>query len=70
MSYRVTYLHSHSMLERELRFPKHIVLVDEEFKDLFCENELVPFKYNNIVYYKAPIMSFVNHGGVFKNLMK
>lgn len=66
MSYGKDYLHSHSGLERELRFPKHIVLVDEKYGHLF--KKFVPFKHGDIMYYKVPIMDFVKNGGVFKNL--
>lgn len=72
MSQGITYLHSHSWLERELRFPKHIVLVDAEYKEIF-ENSLIPiepFKHGGVIYYKVPILSFVYKGGVFKNLIK
>ena len=62
------FLHSHSGLERELKIPKHTVLVDEEFGDRFIEKK--PFKYNGVDYIKVPILSFVKEGGVFKNLMK
>lgn len=70
MSNKVTYLHSHSGLERELKFPKHTVLVDEEYKGLFIEGTIEPFKYNGVNYYKVPILSFVNKGGIFKNFMQ
>lgn len=66
MSYGKDYLHSHSGLERELRFPKHIVLVDEKYGHLFKKS--VPFKHGDIMYCKVPIMDFVKNGGVFKNL--
>lgn len=63
-------LHSHSGLERELKFKKHIVLVDEKFKVLFLEDTIEPFKYNGVNYYKVPILSFVKNGGHFKNFIK
>lgn len=66
MSHGKEYLHSHSGLERELRFPKHTVLVDERFGHLFKIKQ--PFVRNKILYYKVPILDFVNQGGVFKNL--
>ena len=69
MSHGLNYLHSHSALERELRFPKHTVLVDERFKHLFLADTIQKFVYNKEVYYKVPILSFVHKGGVFKNLM-
>ena len=67
MSNKMNFLHSHSALERELKFPKHIVLVDEEYKNLFLEDAIEKFTYCRKVYYKVPILSFVNNGGVFKN---
>lgn len=66
MSYGKDYLHSHSGLERNLRFPKHVVLVDEKYAYMFSEAK--PFSHNNIVYYRVPTMEFVRKGGVFKNL--
>lgn len=68
MSFGKEYLHSHSGLERELRFPKHTVLVDEIYGDLFLVKQ--PFVKNKISYYKVPTMEFVNKGGVFKNLLE
>lgn len=69
MSQSTTYLHSHSGLERELRMPKHLVLVDERFYDMFSDSMTWPvrFKYRNVLYYKVPILSFVYKNGVFKN---
>ena len=72
MSQGITYLHSHSWAERELRLPKNVVLIDKEYKGLF-EGGLVklePLKLNGVLYYKVPILSFVYKGGVFKNLIK
>lgn len=60
-------LHSHSAIERELVFPKNKVLVDAKYKDLFEEWETEPYAYENVLYYKVPILSFVKKGGVFKN---
>lgn len=68
MSHGIDYLHSHSGLERELSFPKNIVLVDAKYKDLFKEKEIKAFKYDGIEYYKVPILSFVKKNGQFKNL--
>ena len=64
------YLHSHSGIERELKMPKHLVLVDEKFKGLFIEDEIKPFTYNQVDYYKVPTISFVKKGGRFKNFMQ
>lgn len=68
MSKNLTILHSHSGLERNLKFPQSFVLVDEEFSDMFDSEHVKPFKHNRIVYLKVPILMFVNKGGVFKNL--
>lgn len=71
MSHGITFLHSHSGLERDLRFPKHTVLVDAKFAYMFSGEPCVPFTHithNRIKYVKVNILSFVNKGGVFKNL--
>ena len=68
MAKEETYLHSHSALERDLKLPKSIVLIDEEFGDRFIEKK--PFRVHSTDYYKVPILSFINQGGVFKNLTK
>ena len=60
-------LHSHSGLEKELGMPKHLVLVDEQYKGLFIEDKITPISYHGINYYKVPILSFVRNGGHFKN---
>jgi len=70
MSGKFNVLHSHSGLERELKFPKHTVLVDEEYKDMFLGDTIENFKYNGRIYCKVPILSFVNKGGIFKNFMQ
>ena len=63
-------MHSHSGLERELKFPKRIVLVDASFASTFHKYGIntVPFKYANVDYIKVLISDFVKVGGVFKNL--
>ena len=65
-------LHSHSGIEREERFEKRFVLVDECWEELFNSKGVVPVKYpyNGITYLKVPIRTFVSLGGVFKNLFK
>lgn len=68
MSHGLTFLHSHSGLERDLRFPKHTVLVDAKFAHMFSGEPCVPFTHNHIEYVKVNILSFANKGGVFKNL--
>ncbi len=68
MSHGLLFLHSHSGLERDLRFPKHTVLVDAKFAYMFSGEPCVPFTHNRIEYVKVNILSFANKGGVFKNL--
>mgnify|MGYP007012482890 CR=1 FL=1 len=70
MSKGLNILHSHSGLERELRFPKHIVLVDATFASVFHRYGMntVPFKHRNVEYVKVAILDFIKVGGVFKNL--
>ena len=68
MSNGITFLHSHSGLERDLRFPKHTVLVDAKYANMFSGEPCVPFKHNSIEYAKVNILSFVKKGGVFKNI--
>lgn len=70
MSGKFNGLHSHSALERELKFPKHFVLVDEEYKNMFIADTISRYAYGGKVYYKVPIMSFVRNGGVFKNFIQ
>lgn len=68
MSHNLDCLHSHSALERDLHFPKDIVLVDEKFQHMFLADYIKPFVYNGVRYYKVPTLSFVKKGGIFKNL--
>ena len=63
-------LHSHSGLEKELNMPKHLVLVDEQYKSMFVKDNIIPITCHGINYYKVPIMSFVKNGGHFKNFIK
>lgn len=70
MSYGHNYLHSHSGLERELRFPKDKVLIDNKYKDMFDDVTLTPFSYNGRNYYKVNTYVFWRKGGVFKNLFR
>jgi len=65
MSQGINYLHSHSAIEREKRFKKHIVLVDEEYEKMFKKS--VPYVYNNKMYLQVQILEFVKNGGAFKN---
>lgn len=68
MSHGLTYLHSHSGLERDLRLPKHTVLVDAKFANMFSGGRCVRFTHNRIEYVKVDTYSFAKKGGVFKNL--
>ena len=71
MSEGISFLHSHSKLEREhpqLSNDKHLVLVDEEYKDLFTDP--IPFKYRGTTYYRVPTMVFIKRRGVFLNLSR
>lgn len=66
MSHGLTQLHSHSGIEREYKFPKHEVLVDEMFGDMFPFKQ--PFMFNGKSYYRVPTIDFVKKSGIFKNL--
>lgn len=68
MSNGHTELHSHSGLERENRFPKHIVLIDVCFEELFADSPTQKFFYEGKEYLKVNILDFVKKGGIFKNL--
>lgn len=73
MARNITYLHSHSAIERTLKDKdianKSHVLVDESFKSLFADGKIKikPFVYNSVKYIKVPILAFVKRGGIFKN---
>lgn len=69
MSRDTMVLHSHSSIERELKFPKHMVLVDAIFAQDFRNRGMTttPFKYRGDYYVKVSIQDFVKLGGVFKN---
>lgn len=68
MSRGLQQLHSHSGLERELKLPKHVVLVDMTFAHLFLTKVTVPFKYDGVEYIKVDVRDFLENGGIFKNL--
>ena len=68
MSSGHNFLHSHSGIERDMHFPKDIVLVDEKYADLFLADLCRPFLYKTKKYIKVPISEFVRKGGLFKNL--
>lgn len=70
MSKKLSSLHSHSALERELKFPKHFVLIDEQFKTMFLSSIVKPYRCNGRIYYQVPTLEFIRKGGVFKNLME
>lgn len=62
-------MHSHSGLENSLGYPKHLVLVDEKYEDLFLEANIrvVKVSIKNKKYLRVPILAFVKLGGQFKN---
>lgn len=68
MSNNVRYLHSHSLLEQKLGFPKDTVLVDWRYERTFPNSE--PFEYEGEKYLKVNIMDFVDKNGTFKALLK
>ena len=70
MSHGLTQLHSHSGLERDLKFPKHTVLIDAAFGAQVHKHgfKTVLFLSHGHEYLKVNILDFVNSGGVFKNL--
>lgn len=68
MSHKKNYLHSHSALEREKGIPKHKVIIDIEFGNLFAVKQLVRF--NKEDYYLVDTYTFYQRGGVFQNLLK
>lgn len=70
MSYQHNYLHSHSGIEREMKFDKNVVIVDEKYEELFGGEPIEEYIYNKKRYIKVNIMSFVQKGGVFKNLFE
>jgi hypothetical protein len=66
MSMGISYLHSHSALERQLRWKKRTVLVDVKFSPLFDKSK--NYLHNGTHYIEVGILDFVKKGGVFKNL--
>lgn len=68
MSHGLEYLHSHSALERELKLPKHMVLIDAKFVHMFASTSAVPLEYCQVRYFKVPTLAFIKMGGIFKNL--
>lgn len=70
MSKKFNMLHSHSGLEREMKFPKHFVLVDAQFKNMFIECNIKPITYGGRTYYQVPTLAFAKKGGFFKNFME
>lgn len=57
-------LHSHSGIEVEMKFPKHIVLVDDEYAAMFSYTE--PYSYRGKMYAKVSTREFADKGGIFK----
>ena len=68
MSDGVRFLHSHSALERELKFPKNTVLIDTQYVDMVGDDIVKPFTHKGRDYYKVNIYTFWKKHGVFKNL--
>lgn len=68
MSQGVNYLHSHSILERTLHFPKSVVAVDAIYGDLFSGVPTEKFSYHGKQFIKVPTISFVSAHGEFKGL--
>ena len=66
MSKGVNCLHSHSGIEVEMKFPKHIVLVDEKYESMFSWHQ--QYYYKNKMYLKVSTREFAENGGVFKFL--
>lgn len=66
MSEHINVLHSHSLLERDLGFPKRNVLIDPEYIDRFEGCDYIPQKTHCGTYYSVNILDFVKRGGVFK----
>lgn len=65
-------LHNHSGLEKEIRFPKKFVLVDEVFRDRFNPSRIsetvIAVNGKKMKFIKVPTLDFVRKGGIFKNL--
>lgn len=70
MSYNVPFLHSHSAIERDEHFPKHTVLIDPKYAELFDGVPTRKYTYQKREYLKVNILDFVKRGGRFKNLSK
>lgn len=74
MSNGITYLHSHSGIERTLKdddvVKKRVVIVDEKYEELFggISEHIEHCTICGKKYIKVPILAFVMKGGVFKNL--
>ena len=68
MSNGINYLHSHSGIERDQKFKKDVVLVDEKYKDMFSGEPTIPYGYKKKTYIMVNTYSFARKGGVFKNL--
>lgn len=66
MSTGISVLHSHSIMERELKLPKDTVVVDVQYGKLFKEKKRL--RYMKMPYFKVPILDFVSKGGIFKAL--
>lgn len=70
MSAGVGFLHSHSGIERDLKFPKDVVLVDVCYENIFEDVPHKPFMFKKHKFLQVNILNFLHKGGVFKNLYK
>jgi len=68
MSQGLTYLHSHSGIEKEMTMPKSQVVIDNKYGDLFGSVVLKTIKHKGATYLVVPTVLFIKKGGVFKNL--
>lgn len=68
MSQGITYLHSHSAMERDLFLPKHEVIIDEQYRCNFDKARKFVYKGKN--YFIVPIALFVKNNGRFLNLKR
>ena len=68
MSTGVNFMHSHSALERDLKFPKKYVLIDTKYANKFQDTFVKPFTYRGKDFCKVHTYEFWRRGGVFKDL--
>lgn len=69
MSHGIKYLHSHSAMERDMFIPKSKVIIDYEYRLLFCDEVVCEnFTRKGKKYIIVPIALFIKNRGVFLNL--